>query len=87
VDQAQLLSYLRLLDLRVGLLINFHSLLLKDGIKRLVNNYDDRYDVLVSASNEKFTAEIAGKGRRERSEKLHSIFSASSAGFLGVLCG
>lgn len=24
VDQAQLLSYLRLLDLRVGLLINFH---------------------------------------------------------------
>jgi PD-(D/E)XK nuclease superfamily len=66
VDQAQLLSYLRLLELRVGLLINFHSLLLKDGIKRLVNNYDDRYDVLVSASNEKFTAEIAGKRRRER---------------------
>ncbi|HEX4782886.1 MAG TPA: GxxExxY protein, partial [Candidatus Sulfotelmatobacter sp.] len=39
VDQAQLLSHLRLLDLHVGLLINFHVLQLKDGIKRMVNNY------------------------------------------------
>ena len=41
VDQAQLLSYLRLLDLQVGLLINFHVVLLKDGIKRMVNHYRD----------------------------------------------
>lgn len=41
VDQAQLLSYLRLLDLRVGLLINFHVVALKDGIKRMVNRYQD----------------------------------------------
>lgn len=41
VDEAQLLSYLRLLDLRVGLLINFHVVMLKDGIKRMVNNYHD----------------------------------------------
>ena len=41
VDQAQLLSYLRLLDLQVGLLINFHVVLLKDGIKRMVNHYQD----------------------------------------------
>jgi len=41
VDQAQLLSHLRLLDLRVGLLINFHVLMLKDGIKRIVNNYQE----------------------------------------------
>jgi GxxExxY protein len=39
VDEAQLLSHLRLLDLPLGLLINFHVVLLKDGIKRLVNNY------------------------------------------------
>jgi GxxExxY protein len=39
VDHAQLLSYLRLLDIQVGLLINFHVLQLKDGIKRMVNNY------------------------------------------------
>lgn len=39
VDEAQLLSYLRFLHLEVGLLINFHVALLKDGIKRMVNNY------------------------------------------------
>ena len=36
VHQAQLLSYLRLSGRRVGLLINFHVPVLKDGIKRLV---------------------------------------------------
>ena len=39
VDSAQLLSHLRLLNLPVGLLINFHVVLLKDGIHRVVNNY------------------------------------------------
>ena len=39
IDEAQLLSHLRLLNLPVGLLINFHVVLLKDGIRRLVNNY------------------------------------------------
>jgi len=41
VDHAQLLSHLRLLILRVGLLINFHVTVLKDGIKRVVNNYQE----------------------------------------------
>ncbi len=39
VHEAQLLSYLKLSDRRVGLLINFHELHLRDGIKRMVNNY------------------------------------------------
>ena len=39
VDQAQLLSHLRLLDIPVGLLINFHVVFLREGIKRMVNNY------------------------------------------------
>jgi GxxExxY protein len=39
VDEAQLLSHLRLLNIPVGLLINFHVVLLKDGIRRMVNNY------------------------------------------------
>lgn len=42
VDEAQLLSHLRLLDVPVGLLINFHVVLLKHGIKRMVNNYVER---------------------------------------------
>ena len=41
VDEAQLLSHLRLLNISVGLLINFHVVLLRDGIRRLVNNYVD----------------------------------------------
>ena len=39
IDEAQLLSHLRLLNLRVGLLMNFNVLVLKDGIKRMVNDY------------------------------------------------
>lgn len=37
IHEAQLLSYLRLSGCRVGLLINFHTLHLKDGIKRMLN--------------------------------------------------
>jgi GxxExxY protein len=39
VHRAQLLSYLRLNDKRVGLLINFHVQRLKEGIFRVVNNF------------------------------------------------
>lgn len=39
VHSKQLLTYLRLLDYRVGLLLNFNSATMKDGIKRLVNQY------------------------------------------------
>ena len=35
VSKAQLLSYMRLLDVPVGLLINFHETLLKRGVHRL----------------------------------------------------
>jgi GxxExxY protein len=41
VDHAQVLSHLRLLGLQVGLLINFHVVVLKDGIRRIVNNYQE----------------------------------------------
>ena len=46
VDEAQLLSHLRLLQLQVGLLINFHVTVLKDGIRRMVNNYKEEEDAL-----------------------------------------
>ena len=39
VDKAQLLSYLRLMELRFGLLINFHEERLVDGVSRIVNGY------------------------------------------------
>jgi GxxExxY protein len=37
IHYKQLLTYLRLTDLRLGLLINFGEHLLKDGIKRIAN--------------------------------------------------
>ena len=39
VHYKQLLTYLKLMNKRVGLLINFNIDNLKDGIKRVVNDY------------------------------------------------
>lgn len=41
IHQAQLLSYLTLSERKVGLLINFNVRVLKNGIKRIVNNFPD----------------------------------------------
>ena len=38
IHKAQLLSYLKLSGSRVGLLLNFHELHLRDGITRMVND-------------------------------------------------
>ena len=38
VHGSQLLTYLKLSNLKLGLLINFNVKLLKEGIKRVVNN-------------------------------------------------
>jgi iron complex transport system substrate-binding protein len=40
VHKRQLLTYLRLLDLPLGLLINFGAPTLKAGLQRVVNGYD-----------------------------------------------
>ena len=40
VHRAQVISYLRLTGLSVGLLINFHSPILRHGLQRVVNQYD-----------------------------------------------
>jgi GxxExxY protein len=36
IHQAKLLSYMKLLDIPIGLVINFHELKLVDGIRRMV---------------------------------------------------
>lgn len=38
IHLAQTLTYLRFLNLKLGMVLNFNSLLMKDGIKRVVNN-------------------------------------------------
>ena len=42
MDQAQLLNYLKVTELQVGLLINFNVVILKHGLKRIVNNYKEK---------------------------------------------
>jgi GxxExxY protein len=41
IHEAQLLSYLRLANKKVGLLMNFHVSVLKNGLKRIVNEFPD----------------------------------------------
>jgi GxxExxY protein len=41
IHEAQMLTYLKLYRRHLGLLLNFNVPVLKDGIKRLVNNYKE----------------------------------------------
>jgi len=41
IHEAQLLTYLKLSNLTLGLLINFNVPVLKSGIKRIANNFQD----------------------------------------------
>ena len=38
---SQVLTYLRFLHLRKGLILNFNTVLLKDGIKRVINGFEE----------------------------------------------
>jgi len=39
IDEFQLVSYMKLANIKLGYLINFNEVLLKDGLKRKYNNY------------------------------------------------
>ena len=39
IHEAQILTYLKLTDCKIGLLINFNVPVLKKGIKRIINGY------------------------------------------------
>ena len=41
VHRKQLLTYLRLADKRLGLLINFNAALIRNGISRIVNGLEE----------------------------------------------
>jgi GxxExxY protein len=40
IEQAKMINYLKVAKLQVGLIINFNVKVLKNGIKRVVNNFD-----------------------------------------------
>ena len=41
IHKAQVLTYLRLSDLRLGLLLNFNVPVMKDGVVRMLNGYPE----------------------------------------------
>jgi GxxExxY protein len=41
IHEAQIITYLKLANLSLGLLINFNVYLLKSGIRRIANNYKE----------------------------------------------
>ncbi len=41
IHEAQIITYLKISDIRVGLLINFNSVILIKGLKRFVNNFNE----------------------------------------------
>jgi GxxExxY protein len=50
VHHKQLLTYLKLTNITVGLLINFNEPLLRNGIRRIVNNYQEVNNYTTAAS-------------------------------------
>lgn len=51
VRRKQLLTYLRLADKRLGLLINFDTELIKDGIARVVNRLENQNNTVEKLNN------------------------------------
>lgn len=52
VHVAQLLTYLKLADSRLGLIMNFNVLHLRDGVRRVVNGFDDSASSAVNSGCE-----------------------------------
>ena len=50
IDKPQLLTYLRLSGLHLGLIINFHSAVLKSGVHRVVNQLPEE-SIVTSATS------------------------------------
>ena len=40
IHEAQLLTYLKITGLHIGFLLNWNVILMKDGIKRMINNIE-----------------------------------------------
>jgi GxxExxY protein len=41
IHKAQILTYLKLTDLHLGLILNFNVAVMRDGVIRIVNNFDE----------------------------------------------
>ncbi len=76
VHRKQLLTYLRLADKRLGLLINFHVALIKDGITRIVNGLEDNSHARPQAAK-RFKGRYTVFCRSDSQTSLASLVAAS----------
>ncbi len=76
VHAKQLLTYLRLLDLPVGLPINFGAATFKEGIRRVVNKHQD-----FAPSRLRVSQKVGGhaKTRREVTRRCYSMLHVSGS--------
>jgi len=56
---AQVLTYLRFLNLRYGLILNFDVLMMRDGIRRVLNGFGEPRQKTTNTKEEKNTTTIA----------------------------
>jgi GxxExxY protein len=76
VHKKQVLTYLRLTDLRLGLLLNFGAALMKDGIHRVVNGLEEPH------AEAQRRRESVGKPKRAAAD--FATFRAGPRLFCGV---
>jgi len=73
IHEAQLLTYLKLMDYRMGFLLNWNVVLMKNGIKRLVNNLEEpprRQERKELPENSWRPSRLSGKNQNFRKEIL-----------------
>ena len=61
IHEAQVITYLRLSGSKVGLLMNFNVPLLKDGLRRLVNDYPETVTNSANSAN----SAVSSKSKEE----------------------
>ena len=59
VHEAQVLSYLRLSGCRVGLILNFDVVRMRDGIRRMVNGFPDSASLSASSAVQAVAKEVS----------------------------
>jgi GxxExxY protein len=68
IHKAQLLSYMKLLDAPIGLLINFHQPSLKDGIHRLLLPGSSGQTTEIDNRKKSFSTEVIRGNKRDTFE-------------------
>ena len=68
LHQKQVLTYLRLLDLPVGLLINFGAVSLKTGMRRILNHHSSLFPLVSNLRDE-----VSGPARENSVNSVDSV--------------